>query len=86
LHLRFLPAILHFVRAGFRRPVTFIHCVKGPTMPDYAYQCHDCGATFTIHLTLAEHEKSPHPTCQKCGSTKVEQLLSEAMVFTSKKS
>jgi putative FmdB family regulatory protein len=55
-------------------------------MPDYAYQCHDCGATFTIHLTLAEHEKSPHPTCQKCGSTKVEQLLSEAMVFTSKKS
>lgn len=55
-------------------------------MPDYEYQCCDCGATFTVHLTISEHEKNPHPTCEKCGSKKVEQLLTGAMVITSKKS
>jgi len=55
-------------------------------MPDYEYQCCDCGATFTVHLTISEHEKTPHLNCEKCGSKKVEQLLSGAMVITSKKS
>jgi putative FmdB family regulatory protein len=57
-----------------------------PAMPDYEYHCRDCGATFTVHLTISEHEKNPPPECQKCGSKNVEQLLSGAMVITSKKS
>jgi putative FmdB family regulatory protein len=55
-------------------------------MPDYEYQCHDCKGTFTVHLTISEHEKSPHPTCEKCGRKNVEQLLSSPTVITSKKS
>lgn len=54
-------------------------------MPDYEFMCRECGTTFTVHLTIAQHEKNPHPQCEKCGSTKVEQLLSGAMVITSKK-
>lgn len=55
-------------------------------MPDYEYHCRDCGATFAVHLTISEHEKNPPPECQKCGGKNVEQLLSGAMVITSKKS
>lgn len=55
-------------------------------MPDYEYQCTDCKKIFTIHLTIGEHDKTPHPTCKFCGSANVEQMLSAAIVITSKKS
>ena len=55
-------------------------------MPDYEYQCRECKATFTVHLMMSEHEKHPHPKCEKCGSNNVEQLLPSATVITSKKS
>ncbi len=55
-------------------------------MPNYEYQCRDCKAIFVVHLSLAEREKNPPPTCEKCGSKHVEQLISGAMVITSKKS
>jgi putative FmdB family regulatory protein len=55
-------------------------------MPDYEYQCNDCGKTFTLHLTIAEHDKSAPPTCQYCSGTNVTQLLPRTTVITSKKS
>ena len=60
---------------------------KGETaMPDYEYRCHDCGKTFSIHLTLSEHDKTVHPKCVHCGGTNVDQLMPEASVITRKKS
>jgi putative FmdB family regulatory protein len=56
------------------------------TMPNYEYQCRDCKTVFTVHFTLAEHEKGPPPACEKCGGNNVEQLLSGATIITSKKS
>lgn len=55
-------------------------------MPDYEYQCNDCKTTFTVHLTISEHEKNPPTSCVKCGSKNVSQLLSGTMVITKKKS
>jgi putative FmdB family regulatory protein len=55
-------------------------------MPDYEYQCNDCKKTFTVHLTISEHDKTGHPKCTYCGSSNVEQLLSAATVITPKKS
>lgn len=55
-------------------------------MPNYEYQCQECKAIFTVHLTIAELEKNPPPTCEKCGSKHVQQLLSGPMIITSKKS
>jgi len=28
-------------------------------MPTYEYDCDACNKTFTVHLTIAEHEKNP---------------------------
>lgn len=70
-----------------RRAEVTLSCKRGGfTVPTYEYQCQDCKAIFTVHLTLAEREKNPPPTCEKCGGKRVEQLLSGAMVITSKKS
>ena len=55
-------------------------------MPDYEYQCEECKKTFTLHQTIGEREKNPHPYCPSCGSANVEQLLPTATVITPKKS
>ena len=55
-------------------------------MPTYEYHCDACNKTFTVHPTIAEHEKTPAPACQYCGSKNVTQQISGATVITSKKS
>jgi putative FmdB family regulatory protein len=55
-------------------------------MPTYEYQCKDCKKTFSVHLTISEHEHTPPPACEHCGSRNVEQILSGVTVITSKKS
>ena len=55
-------------------------------MPDYEYECQECKKTFTVHLTIAEHDANPPQECPSCKSPKVVQLLSGAAVITSKKS
>jgi len=54
-------------------------------MPQYDYACTDCDHHFTVILTLDEHEHEK-VKCPKCGSRKVEQLVSAFFAVTSKKS
>ncbi len=55
-------------------------------MPTYEYQCNDCKKSFTVYVTVAEHEKNPKPACEHCKSKKVIQQFSGVSVITSKKS
>ena len=54
-------------------------------MPKYEYVCHQCHKSFTLELSMAEHDKR-HVTCPKCKSRKVEQKLSAFAAVTSRKS
>lgn len=55
-------------------------------MPTYEYKCEDCKKTFSVYTTVVEHEKNPNPSCEHCGSKKVQQQFSSVSVMTSKKS
>jgi putative FmdB family regulatory protein len=55
-------------------------------MPTYDYFCRDCKKTFTVIMTISEHEENPRPACEHCGGKNVEQLPAAATVITSKKS
>ena len=55
-------------------------------MPNYEFYCNACKKTFAVQATIAEHEKTPPPTCIHCGSKNTTQLLSGITVITSKKS
>lgn len=54
-------------------------------MPTYEYACKDCKKTFTLTMTLGEHEKA-RVACPKCKSRKVEQRFAAFFAVTSKKS
>jgi len=54
-------------------------------MPNYEYACKACNKTFTLTLTIAEHDKK-RITCPKCKSKKVEQQFGSFFAVTSKKS
>lgn len=55
-------------------------------MPTYDYHCSDCNATFSVILTITEHEKTPPTSCPECGSKNIHQVFSGVTVITSKKS
>jgi putative FmdB family regulatory protein len=54
-------------------------------MPTYEYVCKECKKTFTVILTIAEHE-STRVACPKCKSKKTEQQFASFFAVTSKKS
>jgi len=54
-------------------------------MPTYEYKCLKCGEEFERTMTLGEHEKGERPTCPKCQSQDVEQLVASFQPVTSKK-
>ncbi|MBI4483009.1 MAG: zinc ribbon domain-containing protein [Acidobacteria bacterium] len=54
-------------------------------MPVYDYKCKECGKKFTVTQTLKDYD-SKKTKCPKCGSRKVEQLVSAFFAVTSKKS
>ena len=54
-------------------------------MPSYEYACQECKKTFTLILTVAEHDKK-RVACPKCKSKKVEQQFAAFFAVTSKKS
>jgi putative FmdB family regulatory protein len=56
------------------------------SMADYEFECKKCEEQFEVHQTFAEHDREPKPTCPKCGSHDVEQLIEAVHVQTSKKS
>jgi putative FmdB family regulatory protein len=54
-------------------------------MPVYEYQCKACKRTFTVTMTMAEHEKR-RPKCPRCGKRQAAQLMSGFVAQTSRKS
>ena len=54
-------------------------------MPYYEFECKRCGRRFTVEESFAEHNRHKEK-CPKCGSKRVEQLISSVHAKTSKKS
>lgn len=54
-------------------------------MPAYEYYCRPCDRTFTVAMSMTEHE-TKQVKCPHCHKTQVEQLLSTFTARTSKKS
>ncbi len=54
-------------------------------MPSYEYVCKECKKSFTLILTMSEHDKK-RVACPKCKSRKVEQQYGSFFTVTSKKS
>jgi putative FmdB family regulatory protein len=54
-------------------------------MPTYSYECARCGKKFTLHTTIADHDR--HKTeCPKCGRRKLQQRVQGFFAVTAKKS
>ena len=54
-------------------------------MPSYDYYCRDCDRTFTVHMSLKDHDTA-QVRCVQCQGTQVEQRLTAFVAQTSKKS
>ena len=54
-------------------------------MPSYEYACKACKKSFTLILTMSEHDKK-RIACPKCKSKTVEQQFGSFFTVTSKKS
>jgi len=54
-------------------------------VPIYDYKCLKCGKKVTLVLTVAQYEKGKRK-CTKCGSKKLDRLISTVTVQTSRKS
>lgn len=54
-------------------------------MPTYEYQCLDCKKSFSLILSITEHDKA-RAACPKCKGKKVQQVVSTFITKTSRKS
>jgi putative FmdB family regulatory protein len=58
-------------------------------MPEYEFQCTQCGKEFIVEESIKEYEeheeKHDEARCPKCGSTNVERRFSAVFVKTSRK-
>lgn len=54
-------------------------------MPTYEYLCKKCNESFSLVLSLQEHE-GKKAECPKCGGQEMEQQISHFMTKTSRKS
>lgn len=54
-------------------------------MPDYEYQCAECGKRFILTLSIKEHENQ-EVKCPDCKTKNVKPILSSFFAKTSKKS
>ena len=54
-------------------------------MPTYSYRCEECQKTFSLQMTIADHDKAK-VKCPECGSRKVRQHYGAFSVKTPKKS
>jgi putative FmdB family regulatory protein len=54
-------------------------------MPAYEYLCRACDRTFTVLMSISDHD-TKQVQCPHCQGTQVEQRLTPFMVKTSKKS
>lgn len=54
-------------------------------MPTYEFHCKECGYTFESFLTVADKERKDREasiTCEKCGSSKIEQVFGGFSILT----
>ena len=54
-------------------------------MPLYEYFCKKCGESFTLTMTISEHDKK-RVQCPRCNGTEVEQQVQSFFAKTSRKS
>jgi putative FmdB family regulatory protein len=54
-------------------------------MPSYEFKCLKCGKKATLVIPYSDYEKKKY-NCPKCGSKRLERLLSSVQVVTGKKS
>lgn len=54
-------------------------------MPTYSYRCEKCGKSFTLTMSISEHDKA-RPKCPKCASRQVAHSVQAFFASTSKKS
>lgn len=54
-------------------------------MPSYEFRCQKCGKKATFVISYSDYEKKKYK-CPKCGSKRLERLVSTVQVVTSKKS
>jgi putative FmdB family regulatory protein len=54
-------------------------------MPTYEYRCDNCAKTFSIQLSMSEHEKG-NITCPECKEGRIVQQYSTFYAKTRKKS
>ena len=54
-------------------------------MPIYDFECRKCGEIIMLTLTISEYEKKRRK-CPKCGSVKLERIITSVEVKTSRKS
>lgn len=53
-------------------------------MPTYDYDCEACKRSFSLELSVKEHD-SKKVTCPKCGSDQVKKKVSSFYAITSHK-
>jgi putative FmdB family regulatory protein len=53
-------------------------------MPTYDYRRENCKKSFTVALTLKQHD-ARRPACPKCGSRRVKQKVTASFAVTKKK-
>ncbi len=58
---------------------------EGRIMPTYEYHCRDCDRTFTVYMSIKDHE-AEEMRCAHCHGTQIEQVLTSFVAVTSKKS
>jgi putative FmdB family regulatory protein len=54
-------------------------------MPTYEYRCRKCGRTFEKAMSFGQHERRSKPPCPRCKGRSVEQLPSQFLAVTGKK-
>jgi putative FmdB family regulatory protein len=54
-------------------------------MPAYEYYCRKCDKTFTLHMSILDHN-TERIQCPQCKGREVEQVMSSFVAVTSKKS
>jgi len=54
-------------------------------MPTYEYRCESCGKTFSIQLSMSEHDKG-NIRCPDCKEARIVQQFSTFYAKTSRKS
>lgn len=53
-------------------------------MPAYDFLCQECGKSFEIRASMAEHTKGLKPACPACGSRKAVQTFTAFTVLTNR--